>query len=100
MEFGYNEIYLLTCGKLINSPVLLYDWVKGIILYSFKMNGVVQDIKMIYFDYSVRNIGGKTNNFNNIEYNNYNVSYNIKEEDIINSFVLCTLNDINIIQIN
>ena len=100
MEFGYNEIYLLTCGKLINSPVLLYDWVKGIILYSFKMNGVVQDIKMIYFDYSVKNIGGKNNNFNNIEYNNYNVNYNIKEEDIINSFILCTLKDINIIQIN
>ena len=100
MEFGYNEIYLLTCGKLIDSPILLYDWVKGIIMYSFKMNGVVQDIKMIYFDYSLKNIGAKNNNFNNIEFNNFNVNYNLNEDEIINSFILCTLNEIKIIQIN
>ena len=99
MEFGFNEIYLLTCGKLIDSPILLYDWVKGIILYSFKMNGVVQDIKMIYFDYSLKNIGAKNNNFNNIEYNNYNINYNLNEDEIINSFIICTLNEIRIIQI-
>ena len=99
MEFGYNEIYLLTCGKLIDSPILLYDWVKGIIIYSFKMSGVVQDVKMIYFDYSLKNIGAKNNNFNNIEYNNYNINSNLNEDEIINSFIICTLNEIKIVQI-
>ena len=63
------------------------------------MNGVVQDIKMIYFDYSLKNIGAKNNNFNNIEYNNYNINYNLNEDEIINSFIICTLNEIRIIQI-
>ena len=100
MEFGYNEIYLLTCGKLFDSPILLYDWVKGIIIYSFKMKGVAQDIKMIYFDYSLKKIGAKNNNFNNIEYNNYNVNYDLSEDEIVNSFIVCSLNEIKIVQIN
>ena len=99
LEFAYNEIYLITCGKLIDSPILLYDWIKGIIIYSFKMNGVVQDIKMIYFDYSLKNIGAKSNNFNNIEYNNYNINNYLYEDEITNSFILCTLNEIKIVQI-
>ena len=100
MEFGYNEIYLLTCGKLIDSPILIYEWVKGIIIYSFKMTGVVQDVKLIYFDYSLKNIGAKNNNFNNIEYNNYNVNYNLNDEEIINNFIISTLIEIKIVQIN
>jgi WD40 repeat protein len=64
------------------------------------MKGIVQDIKMIYFDYSPKNIGTKNNNFNNIEYNNYNINYNFNEDEIVNSFILCTLFDIKIIQIN
>ena len=100
LEFAYIENYLLTCGKLVDSPILLYDWIKGIIIYSFQMKGIVQDVKMIYFDYSLKNIGGKNNNFTNIEYNNSNINYNLNEDEIINSFILCSLNEIKIIQIN
>ena len=74
LSFAYDEQFLLTCGKKESSPILIYNWRKNIIVYSFSMNDIVQDVRMIYFDYN-------------------------NENDIINNFVLCSTKEIQVIQI-
>ena len=74
LSFAYDEDFLLTCGKKESSPILIYNWRKNIIVYSFSMGDIVQDVSMIYFDYN-------------------------NENDVINNFVLCSTKEIQVIQI-
>lgn len=80
LSFAYDENFILTCGKKEASPILIYDWQKRIIVFSFMMNFIPQDLKILHFDFE--------------EDNN-----NSDEKRYINNFVLCSVKEISIVQI-
>ena len=80
LSFAYDENYILSCGKKETSPILVHDWKKGIVVFSFMMNYIAQDLKLIHFDFE--------------EDNNIN-----EDKHYINNFVLCSVKEISIVRI-
>lgn len=103
LMFAYDDTYLISCGKKETSPVLVYNWKDKIVVYSFMMNYIVQDINEIHFDIdddevsssSTVSVDGTNNNNNNNNKSGSGLLY----KEYINNFILCSLKEISIVQI-
>lgn len=48
LAFSSDDKFLVTCGLMNPSPVLIYDWVQGSVIVSTRIHSPTQDIVVLH----------------------------------------------------